>query len=598
MKLGALILGIIVSIALLAAAGFLYTMAGDRGERHYRTSIDVIRQIQELSSNWSIEIARVRTDPLADFDTLTAFAPQMNRLRASLSDTSREIPDLPDRIANDIHIFQSAIAAKEERIERFKTTYAVVRNSTRYLPLAAANVTRQAQDADNDALESSISILTQDMNLYLASPTGAVKGRLNAEVEKLREASVAYPLPLANALANLLAHAEVLLSRQVPMNDLFQKATSNEISEFSNRLVDSLEFEFRKASTLASYYERGVVAVVGVLALFWIVLVLQHRARRRSVPARRVDRASAGVAADSPSDPAYDEQLEPLHSAEMRDELGTVAPFGAFARELSTAGPAQPSPEPAGLSAESAMLYGFLAERVGDSLVATAEKVSSRMDYLRQAQHKIHHALHGSEFLPDLPDGGDLDEELEASSTIAAHAHREINGIADLAKRLASFSSLPNGDAERDMVNVNACIDEVVAATGADRAAAVSKRFGTVPEIFASRTEIRLMLAQILENSMHAVDGLDDRQGTIKIDTASHGENVQITIIDNGAGIAPDNRAKIFKPFYTSRDGAMGLGLTLTGHLVKKYEGSIKVNSLPGQGTVTRITLPTGTPGP
>ena len=594
MKLGVLILGIIVSVLLLAAAGFLYSMAGDRGERHHRTSIDLIRQIQGLSSNWSIEIARVRTDPLADFDNLTAFAPQMNRLRKSLTDTSREIPDLPDRIANDIHIFQSALAAKEERIERFKTTYAVVRNSTRYLPLAAANVTRQAQDTDNDALESSISILTQDMNLYLASPTGAVKGRLNSEVEKLREASVAYPLPLANTLANLLSHAEVLLSRQAAMNDLFQKATSNEISEFSNRLIDNLEFGFRKASTLASYYERGVVAVVGVLALFWIVLVLQYRARRRTASARDADRTPASATAGLPSDPAFDGQFEPLHSAEMQDEFGGVPPFGAFARELAAASPAPP----AGLSAESAMLYSFLAKRVGDSLVTTAQKVSSRMDYLRQAQHKIHHALHNSEFLPDLPDGGDLDEELEASSTIAAHAHREINGIADLAKRLASFSSLPNGDAERDMVNVNACIDEVVAATGADQAAAVSKRFGTVPDIFASRTEIRLMLAQILENSIHAVEGLDDRQGTIKIDTASHGENVQITIIDNGAGIAPDNRAKIFKPFYTSRDGAMGLGLTLTGHLVKKYEGSIKINSLPGQGTVTRITLPTGTPGP
>ena len=594
MKLGVLILGIIVSVLLLAAAGFLYSMAGDRGERHHRTSIDLIRQIQGLSSNWSIEIARVRTDPLADFDNLTAFAPQMNRLRGSLTDTSREIPDLPDRIANDIHIFQSALAAKEERIERFKTTYAVVRNSTRYLPLAAANVTRQAQDTDNDALESSISILTQDMNLYLASPTGAVKGRLNSEVEKLREASVAYPLPLANALANLLSHAEVLLSRQAAMNDLFQKATSNEISEFSNRLIDNLEFGFRKASTLASYYERGVVAVVGVLALFWIVLVVQYRARRRTASARDADRTPASATAGLPSDPAFDGQFEPLHSAEMQDEFGGVPPFGAFARELAAASPAPP----AGLSAESAMLYSFLAKRVGDSLVTTAQKVSSRMDYLRQAQHKIHHALHNSEFLPDLPDGGDLDEELEASSTIAAHAHREINGIADLAKRLASFSSLPNGDAERDMVNVNACIDEVVAATGADQAAAVSKRFGTVPDIFASRTEIRLMLAQILENSIHAVEGLDDRQGTIKIDTASHGENVQITIIDNGAGIAQDNRAKIFKPFYTSRDGAMGLGLTLTGHLVKKYEGSIKINSLPGQGTVTRITLPTGTPGP
>ena len=148
------------------------------------------------------------------------------------------------------------------------------------------------------------------------------------------------------------------------------------------------------------------------------------------------------------------------------------------------------------------------------------------------------------------------------------------------------------------MVDVNACIDEVVSATRTEGAASVSKRLGDVPEIFASKTEIRLLLAQILENSVCAVGALEGRKGTIKIDTARRNEEILITIIDNGTGITPDRRKQIFKPFYTSRDGAMGLGLTLAGHLVKKYEGGIKVNSLPGQGTVTRITLPTGTPGP
>ena len=119
-----------------------------------------------------------------------------------------------------------------------------------------------------------------------------------------------------------------------------------------------------------------------------------------------------------------------------------------------------------------------------------------------------------------------------------------------------------------------------------------------MPGLFASRTEIRLLLAQVIENSVRAVQGLEDRKATIKIDTAWRNKDVLITVIDNGGGITPDRRRQIFGPFYTSRNGAMGLGLTLAGHLVKKYEGGIRVNSLPGQGTVTRITLPTGTPGP
>ena len=590
MKIGALILGIIVSVLLLAAAGVLYTMAGSNGGQQYRTSIDLVRQIQQLSSSWSIEIARVRSDPLADFDSLAAFIPRMARLKEGLSDAARRIPGLPDRLASDVRGYLSAIDAKEERIERFKTGYAVVRNSSRYLPLAATNVTRQAQEIDDAPLARSISMLTQDMNLYLATATDTGKERLTADMEKLRGDSVAYPPPLANALANMLAHAEVLLARQAPTDRLFQEATSNEITDLADRLAGNLEFEHSRQGALATNYERGVLAVIGVLALFWILLSVQQRARGG------VSAAAHEAAAGTPRDAVPEATIgdyESLHSMALQDEFGNL-PLGAIDRELAAA----VSASPAGLSAETAMLYGYLAERVGDNVAAAAERVAARVDYLRQTHQRIHAALQGSEVMVELANGTDLDEEIQAGSAIANHVRREVNGIADLARRLASFSGLPNGDVDRDMVDVNACIEEVVSATRAEDSASVSKRLGNVPEIFASKTEIRLLLAQILENSVCAVGALEDRKGTIKIDTARRNEEILITIIDNGAGIAPDRRKQIFKPFYTSRDGAMGLGLTLAGHLVKKYEGGIKVNSLPGQGTVTRITLPTGTPGP
>ena len=590
MKSGALILGIIVSVVLLVAAGILYVMAGSSNVQQYRTSVDLVRQIQQLSSSWSIEVARVKADPLADFDALAAFIPRMARIKEGLSDAARRIPDLPDRLASDVQGYLSAVAAKEERIERFKTGYAVVRNSTRFLPLAATNVTRQAQEAGDAALTSSISMLTQDMNMYLATPTDAGRERLAADMERLREDSLSYPPPLANTLANMLAHAEVLLARQAPTETLFQEATSNDITDLADRLAGNLEFELARRGALAANYERGVLVVIGLLALFWILLAVQQRSRGDATATTHESPADAPDAAAP--EPAIDDYAS-LRSIALQDELGDL-PLGAIDRELAAAA----SASPAGLSAETAMLYGYLAERVGDNVAAAAERIAARMEHLRQTHQKIHAALQNGEAMLELPDGTDLDEEIETGSAVANHVRREVNGIADLARRLGSLSGLPNGDGERDMVDVNSCIDEVIAATKADRAATVSKRLADVPEIFASRTEIRLLLAQIVENSVQAVEGLDGRQGTIKIDTARRNEEIQITIIDNGAGIAPDRRKQIFKPFYTSRDGAMGLGLTLVGHLVKKYEGGIKVNSLPGQGTVTRIVLPTGTPGP
>ena len=279
MKARALVLGIAVSVALLAAAGVLYALAAGAGQGQYRDAIRLTRQIQQLSSQWSVEIARVKSDPLADFDSLAAFIPRMAQFKRELSGTVRAIAGLPDRLASDVAAYLSALDAQEERVERFKTGYAVVRNSTRYLPLAAANVTRQAQEAGEEALGQRMTTLVQEMNLYLAGPTETAHGRLAEEIGQLREASVAQAPALANGMANFIAHAEVLLEKQGPTEELFERATSGDIGALTERLVGGFEFELGKQARQSAWYERGMLGVIALLALFWVGLAVQQRVR-------------------------------------------------------------------------------------------------------------------------------------------------------------------------------------------------------------------------------------------------------------------------------------------------------------------------------
>jgi len=596
MKSGAIILGVVVSALLLALAGTLYLLAGNNGEQHYRTSISLVRQIQQLSSNWSIEIARVKADPFADFDSLAAFIPRMALLKDELSETAQRIPGLPDRLASSLNAYRNAVEAKEERIERFKSGYAIVRNSTRYLPLATAAVMQQAREAGDENLTRSIATLAQDMTSYLATPTDTARERLSAELQRLREKSVAYPLPLANALANLSAHAEVLLEKQEPTERLFEEATSSDISDFTDRLADGLEFELGRTEVLTTYYEGGILGVFGILTLFWIVLALQQRSRAAPGAAELVSQATATpgpvLAVPAPETDAAPPPSPVARAPATGDGAGRALPDAPLPEPETD----QRIPATAEHDAEAAMVRGFLTECVAESLVSSTSRIADGMDRLRLAQSRLRNALRDSDVLLELDDGADLDEEMEAASAVSLSVRREANTIADVAKRLAAFSNLPNGETDHGMVDVNACIEEAIATTGAESAVTVARKLGTVPEIFASRTDIRLLVAKIIENSLHAVEGLDDRNGTIKIDTARKNDEILVTIIDNGVGITPDKRSKIFKPFYTSREGAMGLGLPLAGHLARKYEGGIKINSLPGQGTVTRITLPTGLP--
>ena len=295
MKSGALILGITVSAMLLAAAGTLYWMAASQGGTPYRAAIDQVREVQRLSSAWSVEIARVRADPLADFDSLAAFVPRMARLKEELAATAQGIPELSDRLGADVNMYLAVADAQEERIERFKTGYAVVRNSARYLPIAAANVARQAQEVGDGGLAQRIAALTQDMNLYLATPSDAGKGRLGEELGRLREASVGYAPPLANALANLLAHAEVLLERQAPTDALFEQATSDELSGLADRLAGALSREQGQREALARRFEQGILGLLAVLAVFWVVLAVQQRSRGTAEPAVAAGAEGAGA---------------------------------------------------------------------------------------------------------------------------------------------------------------------------------------------------------------------------------------------------------------------------------------------------------------
>ena len=584
MRSGAVILGISVSAVLLAGASVLYVLASNNSGQRYQQSIDLVRQIQLLSSDWSMEITRVKANPLADFDALAAFIPRMARFKEGLSETAQRIPDLPDRLASDIQAYLNAIEAKEERIERFKTGYAVVRNSRRYLPLAAANVLQQAQDAEDDALVRSISNLIRDVNLYLERPTETAQSRLASEIGKLREASVAYPPPLANAMANLFSHAEVLVAKQGPTEELFQRATSSDISDFTDQLASSLEFELGKNALLTSYYDRGMIAVVAILILFWIGLALQQRIRTGPAVAQAAPQPAAAV----PTEMLRASESEPAAVAAEPEALPAAPAWLPTARAAS----------PAHGDAKSALLHGFVVKSVAGILAASADEIAERMDYLRGTQQKIQGALRDSDVVAELSDGADLDEEVESISAVASGVRQRMNSIADLARRLETFSNGLTDDLDRSMIDINDCVEKAVEVAGAGNDATIMKNLGDVPEIFASRTELQMVLAELIENSLLAVQGLDGRKGIVKIDTARRNDEILITVIDNGNGITPERRVNMFKPFYTSRDGAIGMGLALAGHLVRKYEGVIKINSLPGQGTVARITLPVGMSGP
>jgi len=73
---------------------------------------------------------------------------------------------------------------------------------------------------------------------------------------------------------------------------------------------------------------------------------------------------------------------------------------------------------------------------------------------------------------------------------------------------------------------------------------------------------------------------------------AVEGDEALISIGDNGVGIAPETRDRIFDPYFTTRPDGAGLGLAVARELVAAAGGSIEVASTPGVGSTFTVRLP------
>ena len=544
-------IGIAVSVALVAAVIVFYWLTRNSAVDDYRKSIEDVQQIEQLAANWSVETARVRSDPLADFDSLTAFIPRMDALKGELLATVRGIADVPDRLVNDVSAYISAIEAKEERIERFKTGYAVIRNSSRYLPLAASNIV-QAPGADA-GISTEVAELTNEINAYLSSPTDAVKGRLAVALERLGESGATLAAPLPNHIANFIAHAEVLLAQQAPTAALFAQATSNEVSDLTAQLTNDLGFQLSKAQELNGYYITGMLAATGLLLILWILLAV-NRVKAAAVP------VSAGI----------------------QDAGATVASAAAAQPHAVADGserrsPARPVADLESRSARQLMSHRIVANFVAERLTETANWIAENAGAPERDDAGAKTANAGAK----QPEG---ETPADAGTTAVVGVRERAEEISRLAEQLASFAETGAGTGY-GLVDVNDCIEEVVKTTDAGTVAAVSKDCGQVPDVFASRTEICLMLEKVIENSAQAIEDAGKDEGEITITTATENDKASITIIDNGIGMTKEERDRMFEPFFAGRNGRVGAGLLSTSYLVDKYEGTISVNSMPGGGT-------------
>ena len=116
-----------------------------------------------------------------------------------------------------------------------------------------------------------------------------------------------------------------------------------------------------------------------------------------------------------------------------------------------------------------------------------------------------------------------------------------------------------------------------------------SKGIDSKVQIKADKEKLGIALVNILVNAIEAVE---EKSGKLILAVFEEKDLVTINITDNGKGIPAESLSKLFEPFFTSKRGGTGLGLTATYNIITKHDGSIKVKSKENVGTSFIVTLP------
>jgi two-component system NtrC family sensor kinase len=241
-----------------------------------------------------------------------------------------------------------------------------------------------------------------------------------------------------------------------------------------------------------------------------------------------------------------------------------------------------------GLEAERAALYESVAQSqkmaaIGRLAAGIAHEINNPLAII-QAQIGVL-----SDILAETPDRPDAAEFRERIAKIEAQVERGRK----VTHQLLGFSRRVGPEVEP--VDVAAALDETVGFLEKQLASSgvriVREYAPDVPLIRSSLSRMQQVFVNLVNNALDAVGG----KGEVRLVVDQENGGVRVRVIDNGPGIPEKDRARIFEPFYSTKEGSRehtGLGLAICQEIMTNLGGSISVGAGPAGGAVFTLWFP------
>ena len=111
----------------------------------------------------------------------------------------------------------------------------------------------------------------------------------------------------------------------------------------------------------------------------------------------------------------------------------------------------------------------------------------------------------------------------------------------------------------------------------------------TLPPVDAVSSQLQQVFINLILNSYDAMPG----GGELRITGREANGGVEVLFQDNGPGVSQENASSVFEPFFSTKEGGSGLGLTISYNIIAAHGGSLELVPNGGSGACFRVFLPT-----
>jgi two-component system, NtrC family, sensor kinase len=546
-------IGIIAVLLTVLATLLAMLRAPDTRPAELLASLAEMKQIDAL---WSADVLSLELGLNPNYDSVAApvgtLAEHYRTIEKLADGDPAPTGDLPSSLA----AYRSAMDAKIRIVERVKAQYSIISNSSRLLPIAAADLFAELEGgADRPPSNSPIAdLLTRiviDVASYIVTPNEQLQQVIDDQMIALREAAGRTSPEAAAKADTLLAHMAVILRQKQLGTKLIVDLTAVPTAQAIDRLqrdAQALEADQNRYRSLL----RDLVLVCSfllVLAITWAAYLLRRHYKRLNQDNSALQQANE----DAQSQLIQSSKLSAMGQMvagithEINTPLAYVKAVFCLIRD-----------QMAEMQAGRTSVLGAVAEL----RPATADGLPD--DQLGELNMLIDEGLHG------------LDE------------------ITNLIITMKNFSRLDKGRLE--YIDIEEALDgaALIARSEVKYIADTVKDYGKIPKIHASSTQLKQVFLNLINNAAHAMAD-QPKRGKLTLRTRVETEDmIRIEIEDSGTGIPADVLPKIFDPFFTTKDvgKGTGMGLSICYRIIQTHGGTISAKSQPGIGTTFIIILP------